>query len=90
MDFPRRGRSTAQREPPLAINDRVTFANTGTVLDHLASGLATTACQEKRQRRGNQIDVGSVDSLSPGPKCGNAEWNTVSGGDSAKDPYPDR
>jgi len=38
---------------------------------------------------GSQIDVGSVESLPPCPKCGNGEWNTVTGGDSANDPYPD-
>lgn len=37
---------------------------------------------------GNQIDVGSVQSLPPCPNCGNGEWNTVSGGDSSQDPYP--
>ena len=37
---------------------------------------------------GNQIDVGSSQSLPPCPSCGNGQWNTVSGGDSAQDPYP--
>jgi hypothetical protein len=26
----------------------------------------------------------------PCPSCGNGEWNTVRGGDSVNDPYPDR
>ena len=38
---------------------------------------------------GNQIDVWSTDHLPPCPNCGNGELNTVSGGDSAQDPYPD-
>ena len=35
---------------------------------------------------GNQIDVSSTQSLPPGPSCGNGQWNTMSGGDSAQDP----
>ena len=37
---------------------------------------------------GNQIDVSSTQSLPPCPSCGNGQWNTVRGGDSAQDPYP--
>jgi predicted nucleic acid-binding Zn-ribbon protein len=39
---------------------------------------------------GNQIDVGSTKHLPPCPNCGNGQYNTVSGGDSRDDPYPDR
>ena len=39
---------------------------------------------------GNQIEVGSVQSLPPCPECQNGEWSTVTGGDAAADPYPDR
>ena len=38
---------------------------------------------------GNTIDVGSTKHLPPCPECGNGEWETVSGGDAAGDPYPD-
>jgi hypothetical protein len=37
---------------------------------------------------GNQIEVSSSQSLPPCPSCGNGQWNTVSGGDSSQDPYP--
>ena len=37
---------------------------------------------------GNQIDVSSTKSLPPCPECGNGQWSSVSGGDSAQDPYP--
>jgi predicted nucleic acid-binding Zn-ribbon protein len=37
---------------------------------------------------GNQIDVASSKSLPPCASCGNGEWETVSGGDSVNDPYP--
>ena len=39
---------------------------------------------------GNGLTVGSTKHLPPCPSCGNGEWNSVSGGDSAEDPYPDR
>jgi predicted RNA-binding Zn-ribbon protein involved in translation (DUF1610 family) len=39
---------------------------------------------------GNEIQVGSTKHLPPCPSCGNGEWETISGGDSAADPYPDR
>jgi predicted nucleic acid-binding Zn-ribbon protein len=39
---------------------------------------------------GNTIDVGSTESLPPCPECGNGQWETVSGGDSTQDPYPNR
>jgi Zn finger protein HypA/HybF involved in hydrogenase expression len=38
----------------------------------------------------NQIDVDSTKHLPPCPSCGNGEYETVSGGDSVDDPYPDR
>lgn len=33
--------------------------------------------------------VDSSRHLPPGPSCGNANWNTVTGRDSVNDPYPD-
>ena len=30
----------------------------------------------------------STVSLPPCPECGNGQWQTISGGDSAEDPYP--
>jgi Zn finger protein HypA/HybF involved in hydrogenase expression len=38
---------------------------------------------------GRQVDVGSTKHLPPCPSCGNGEYETVSGGDSVNDPYPD-
>jgi lipopolysaccharide biosynthesis regulator YciM len=38
---------------------------------------------------GYQLDVSSTKSLPPCPSCASAEWETVSGGDSVEDPYPD-
>jgi predicted nucleic acid-binding Zn-ribbon protein len=39
---------------------------------------------------GNRVDVGSTKHLPPCPSCGNGQYNTISGGDSRDDPYPDR
>jgi predicted nucleic acid-binding Zn-ribbon protein len=39
---------------------------------------------------GEEITTKSEKSLPPCPKCSNNSWETVSGGDSADDPYPDR
>ena len=39
---------------------------------------------------GYELSVGSTKHLPPCPSCGNAEWNTQSGGDAAADPYPNQ
>jgi hypothetical protein len=39
---------------------------------------------------GNEMDVGSTKHLPPCPFYGNGEWETLIGGDSVNDPYPDR
>ena len=39
---------------------------------------------------GHELAISSTKSLPPCPNCGNGEWQTVTGGDSAEDPYPDR
>jgi len=37
---------------------------------------------------GNELSAGSTKHLPPCPKCGNGQYDTLSGGDSAQDPYP--
>jgi predicted RNA-binding Zn-ribbon protein involved in translation (DUF1610 family) len=37
-----------------------------------------------------ELQVGSTQHLPPCPSCGNGEYDTRSGGDSANDPYPNR
>ena len=39
---------------------------------------------------GFELQVGSTQHLPPCPSCANGEYETVTGGDSAQDPYPDR
>ena len=37
-----------------------------------------------------ELQVASIKSLPPCPSCQNGSWSTVTGGDAAEDPYPDR
>jgi Zn finger protein HypA/HybF involved in hydrogenase expression len=37
-----------------------------------------------------ELEVSSTKSLPPCPSCENGQWDTVTGGDSVDDPYPDR
>jgi predicted nucleic acid-binding Zn-ribbon protein len=37
---------------------------------------------------GNTLQVDSTTHLPPCPSCGNGKYETLSGGDSAQDPYP--
>lgn len=39
---------------------------------------------------GNRLDVGSTKHLPPCPQCANGDYTTITGGDSADDPYPIR
>lgn len=39
---------------------------------------------------GYELQVSSTTHLPRCPECGNGEYNTVTGGDSVRDPYPER
>jgi lipopolysaccharide biosynthesis regulator YciM len=39
---------------------------------------------------GYQLSVDSIRHLPPCPGCSHGKWNTITGGDSVNDPYPDR
>ena len=39
---------------------------------------------------GHRLQIGSTKNLPPCPSCGNGHYETLSGGDSKDDPYPDR
>jgi len=54
------------------------------------AGSDASAGTSRCTRCGNELEVDSTDHLPPCPSWGNAQWETVSGGDSAADPYPDR
>ncbi len=38
---------------------------------------------------GYDLKTGSTKHLPPCPSCGGGEWKTITGGDSASDPYPE-
>ena len=46
----------------------------------------TYACTEC----GYKLSVQSTTHLPPCPSCGNEQYDSLSGGDSVNDPYPDR
>jgi lipopolysaccharide biosynthesis regulator YciM len=54
------------------------------------SGSDVSAGTYRSTQCGYEIDVDSTQHLPPCPSCGNGAWDTVSGGDSVHDPYPDR
>jgi predicted RNA-binding Zn-ribbon protein involved in translation (DUF1610 family) len=54
------------------------------------AGSDASAGTYKCTQCGNTIDVSSTKSLPPCPECGNGSWETIRGGDSKADPYPDR
>jgi predicted RNA-binding Zn-ribbon protein involved in translation (DUF1610 family) len=39
---------------------------------------------------GYELQLGSTKHLPPCPSCGNASYQTIRGGDSVEDPYPNR
>ena len=58
--------------------------------DPVPAGSDVSAGTYKCTNCGNELSVQSTEHLPPCASCGNGEWNVLSGGDSADDPYPDR
>jgi Zinc-ribbon containing domain len=58
--------------------------------DPVPSGSDVSAGTYKCTNCGYELQVGSTDNLPPCPSCHNGQYNTVTGGDSVNDPYPDR
>lgn len=56
----------------------------------IPSGSDVSAGTYRCTQCSKEITTQSVSSLPPCPSCNNASWNTIRGGDSAADPYPDR
>ena len=54
------------------------------------AGSDVTSGKYKCADCGYVLTVGSIKHLPPCPQCSNGFWETLSGGDSVKDPYPDR
>jgi Zn finger protein HypA/HybF involved in hydrogenase expression len=70
-----------QPEPPIR---RKTMA------DPVPAGSDASAGTYRCTQCGYELDVASTQHLPPCPSCSNGRWDTVSGGDSVDDPYPDR
>lgn len=58
--------------------------------DGAPAGSDVSAGSYKCTNCGYQLQVGSTQHLPPCPSCSNGSWETLSGGDSVDDPYPDR
>ncbi|HEX8099804.1 MAG TPA: hypothetical protein VF660_06340 [Actinomycetota bacterium] len=56
----------------------------------VSAGSDVSAGTYKCTNCGYNLEVASTTHLPPCPSCGNGEYDTVSGGDSAKDPYPNK
>jgi hypothetical protein len=57
--------------------------------DPVPAGSDVSSGTYRCTNRGYELDVGSTQHLPPCPECENGKWSTISGGDSADDPYPD-
>jgi hypothetical protein len=58
--------------------------------DPVPAGSDVSAGTYRCTQCGYELDVSSTRHLPPCPKCANGSWQTLSGGDSVEDPYPDR
>jgi rubrerythrin len=62
----------------------------GSMANPVPAGSDVSAGTYRCTNCGYDLDVDSTRHLPPCPSCGNGGWDTVSGGDSVEDPYPDR
>jgi len=58
--------------------------------DPVPAGSDVSAGTYRCTNCGYELDVGSSQHLPPCPKCDNGSYDTLSGGDSVNDPYPNR
>ena len=58
--------------------------------DPVPAGGGVSSGTYKCTNCGYELKVGSSKNLPPCPSCGNGSYETLSGGDSTDDPYPDR
>jgi ribosomal protein L37AE/L43A len=59
-----------------------------TVAEPVPAGSDVSAGTYRCTNCGNEITMSSQSSIPPCPSCGKGQWETVQGGDSTKDPYP--
>src|SRR3954464_7346788 len=58
--------------------------------DPVPAGSDVSSGTYKCTNCGYELEVGSTKNLPPCPSCSNGQYQTLSGGDSKEDPYPDR
>jgi Zn finger protein HypA/HybF involved in hydrogenase expression len=58
--------------------------------DPVPTGSDVSAGTYRCPECGQELTLQSQESLPPCPSCQNTSFETVRGGDSAQDPYPDR
>jgi hypothetical protein len=58
--------------------------------DPVPAGSDVSAGTYKCTNCGYELEVGSTKNLPPCPSCHNGQYQTLSGGDSSEDPYPER
>jgi rubrerythrin len=58
--------------------------------ERVSTGSDMSARTYRCTKCGQTIDARSIDSLPPCPSCNNTEWESLIGGDSVDDPYPNR
>ena len=79
--------------PSVAVNWPLEFTVTVVLfctLQYVPAGSDVSAGTYKCTNCGYELEVGSTQHLPPCPSCSNGRYETLSGGDSAQDPYPDR
>jgi rubrerythrin len=84
---------------PPAFERRTPEALRGVLADHpreespmadpVPAGSDVSSGTYKCTNCGYELEVGSTKNLPPCPSCSNGQYQTLSGGDSKQDPYPD-
>jgi Zn finger protein HypA/HybF involved in hydrogenase expression len=71
--------------------DRSVHLSKGSLMANpVPAGSDVSAGTYKCTSCGYELQVGSTNNLPPCPSCHNGQYDTLSGGDAAADPYPDR
>jgi len=75
--------------------ERVSGGNVALMADSVPAGsdvaagtYRCTSCGYGCTSCGYELEIGPTDRLPPCPSCGNDEWETLTGGDSGPDQYP--
>lgn len=61
-----------------------------TMAEPVPAGSDVSSGTYKCTQCGYRLQVQSTQHLPPCPSCHNGHWETITGGDSVNDPYPDK